>query len=540
MPLQADRPLLQAADDLLRFDRLAEGLADQVLSTRDCGLVAAVAARDSGAGRTSFLNLLHEALLGRGVPVLRLSSGAASPVLREATPLHQASPVVLVDDARPESLEDAGCQAIVIAAWAVDVDAASRQRAPLVLTLPAWDARAAEALARRVAGRDASLQEAWTRLLALARSPRQARRICAAAGAALASTDLSGRDVLAALARMLHGAGRTPADEFDRHAALFLGGVPALGAPPSHLPPPSPLPGAGDHGAAAAPARDGDDDAEPLQAHCAELARRGGPEAAEELARLLVDQRASVRLAATHAIAQLPCAVVAPLVRPLVAHQDATVRRAAAQVLGRLDDQDSFADLAGLLCDPAADARRAAAAALGRLGGGRSIAALLACLDDPHSGVRMATATALGQALEELPDDAASTATDPAPLRDALAALACVLASRHESAHSAALGALARLGVGAPASALAELLRAGTQRERDAAAAALLRVPDAVDALLPMLDDIDDVAAKAAAEILGRLGDQRAVPGLLAAHSRASAPIRQAAAASLVRLGYGG
>ena len=151
LPLRADRPLLHAADDLLGFDRIAEGLAAQVLATRDGGLLAAARAPLGGAGRSSFLNLLHEALLSRGLPVLRLRGGFDARVLRDVTPLHQGAPLILVDDADPAACRDWPTEAIILVAWSIEGGDEGAALAPLTVDLPAWDEHAAADLARRLA-----------------------------------------------------------------------------------------------------------------------------------------------------------------------------------------------------------------------------------------------------------------------------------------------------------------------------------------------------------------------------------------------------
>ena len=289
---------------------------------------------------------------------------------------------------------------------------------------------------------------------------------------------------------------------------------------------------------AVAPEPAADDESEPARARCVQLARQGDAAAAGELAALLSDERAAIRLAAIQAFADLPSALALAHVRPLLSHAEASCRRAAAHVLGRLADQPSFDEIAGLLGDPSADVRRAASAAIGRLGGTRAIAVLLPALDDANAGLRMAAETALCQLLDELSADTASVGDEEQPLRETVSSLALIAASRHENARARALIALERLGLGSAADALAALLRSSDERERESAASALLRVPGAMDALLPLLEEPDEEVARRAADLLGRLGDNRAVPALLRAHSNAAPSLRQVSAASLVRLGF--
>jgi hypothetical protein len=230
---------------------------------------------------------------------------------------------------------------------------------------------------------------------------------------------------------------------------------------------------------AAAESQDARDDAE---ARSESAAGRGD---ARELAALLADARSWVRHAACRALARLESAATddapARAIRPLLGSDDPLVRRSVAQALGRLGDAGSRSLLAELLFDRSKDARRAAAAALARLGGPPSLEPLLSALDDENAGVRMAAETALRTVLSEM---------EPAP---GLAA-----SSRGE------LASVAR-------EALAESLRSGDELER-----------------------------VRAAEALGRLGDARAIDVLLEAHGGSSPRLREAAAASLVRLRWSG
>jgi HEAT repeat protein len=624
-PIHADRPLQHGGDDLLGFEPATEGLADQLQATVEGGLLVAVRAGSPGAGRTSFLNLLHGALLGRGVAVLRASSGVEAVALCRAAqpPRHVPAPVILVDDVGPADLDalarlEASGPAVVAA---LDPGAGEPERArpepvvPLVVELPRWDARAALRLAEqltRPAATPAIERTLWRHLLAAARTPRQARRLTNAALAAVSAVRADRSHVLAALAVALGVRGdascdpasilpaRQAADLLD-HVRRYCGALnltpraagPAEPATESEaslaeevvprfaaVPDPPPLP----EEAAASEAHDAsDDEIEQRRRRCAELSRQGGPEAVAELVHLLTDAHSGVRLSASHALATLLDPAAAPAVRPLLDSHEPSVRRSAAFVLGRLRDEASRDGLARMLSDVSAEARRAAAAALARLGGEACVRPLLMALDDPHGGVRMAVETALLQVLAQEPEGTFDRLLDDPdePVRRAalrassrlalasrealerqllvggelgaeaaealgqrgstrsLPALAQAASEQGSSLRAAATSAIARI-TGAPAAqGLATLLRSDDTDERACAVAALACCPGAMDAIVPYLADERPEVRAAAAEALGRLGDQRAVGPLLQLQERGSDPqVRRVAAASLVRLGF--
>src|SRR5207244_1943827 len=102
--LVADRPLAGAADDMLGFERLAEGLAELLRLTLDGGLLAGIRSRRSGDGLTSFLSLLHAALASRGIPVIALRGAPALSAVGALLTPTRVAPVVLVDDATPDDV----------------------------------------------------------------------------------------------------------------------------------------------------------------------------------------------------------------------------------------------------------------------------------------------------------------------------------------------------------------------------------------------------------------------------------------------------
>lgn len=596
-PILRDRPLDDAGDDVLGMEQLAHGLAAQLEATPGGGLLAGVIARRAGAGRTSFLNLLQLALASRGVPAVHADGERLPHLLASlAAPAGIPAPVVLVDDLTPAALDDLaalpGAAPALVAAVTPLADVEERRlvarRFPVTVELPAWDERAAEELARRLdrRGQGAAPAAAWKRLLVRASSPRDARRLANAAAAAAATSGHAPTDILAAVESSITPSAVRPERELAAHVGRFLAALPPWTGVPADDGPGTEAQGPErrDPAAEARAAGGEEDDIEARRRRCGELGQRGGDEAVRELVRLLGDDHASVRLSACHALAASEDPGTAAAVRPLVGSSEATVRRAAAFVLGRLRDEASRGELVRLLDDVSADARRAAAAALGRIGGVDAARALLLALEDEHAGVRMAVETALLRALGELPpttfdafltddelacrrlalraarrlgvgrrevlEEMLAAETDVAPelaeilgrrgdLRS-LPALARAAASPRDDVRAAAIAGIGILAGAAPAEGLVGLLRGGDAPAREAAVDALTSCPGAVDALLPCLSDDDAAVRRAAAEALGRCGDPRAVPGLVAMHDRGEPEERRAAAAGLVRLGYGG
>lgn len=172
----------------------------------------------------------------------------------------------------------------------------------------------------------------------------------------------------------------------------------------------------------------------------------------------------------------------ADLARSLVAalrdgHRDFNLLSSAIKLL-TVTGIDAAAALVALLADADADVRIQAALALGSQRHPEAVEALLQALGDPDVNVRFHAIEALGKI-------GAPVAVEP---------LAATLAARDFFLSFAAIDALVRIG--------------------DPAAAAHVR---------PLLDD--PVLAAAAAEALGQLGDEDAVPALAGALDRADAPV---------------
>jgi HEAT repeat protein len=568
-PLLEDRPLHRSAGDLLGFDPIAEGLADQLQVTSAGGLLSAVTARTAGGGRTSFLNLLHAALLQRGVGVLRLGGGDDLRALleRARAPAGLPAPVALVDDADLDDvahLDDSSGSAAVVAAFRPDADPAEEQArrsaSPLLVELPAWDARAAEALLdARLGGAalEPGERELWIALLATACSPRRAVRLANAAMAVAAATRRERRVVLAAVATALGldglpgltvsgllpagrgeelvglasrfcgavglpggDAGRSLA-ESDEAARRIFGTAPPI---PPELEPESQATGGPATGEAD---EDGPEDEEEPQLsgverrrrRCVELGGRGGPASTEELLRLLADDHPSVRLSASHALASLADPSAAPELRRLLSSSDASLRRTAAFVLGRLGDEASRDDLVRLLVDVNPSVRRAAAAALGRVGGEGVLRPLLLALDDAHAAVRMATETALSRTLGTLPEGR----------------LDGLLEAGDERGRRAALRAAGRLGFGRREVLERVLAEPGPLALEAAEALGRRRESESLPALAEAAASNRGDLRSAALAAIGRITDGSAAGGLAGLLTHPDASVRERAKKALGR-----
>ncbi len=225
-------------------------------------------------------------------------------------------------------------------------------------------------------------------------------------------------------------------------------------------------------------------------------------------------------------------------------------RRAAA--VERLSDPRDASELAALLVaqqDPHPLVRAAAAAALGARGGSRSLEALSAMLADPDPGVMSAAAHALATLR---PDGAGPDARLAAEMNEragrALAQAYGRADSRTRLAIASALhalGASLREAVEAEARQLweqnARELRGGSATARAGAAEELGRSGRA-DAVQPLVELLEDEAsspllAAAAARGLGMAGNRTAVEPLEAALFGRPAPVSEAAAWALGRIG---
>ena len=182
--------------------------------------------------------------------------------------------------------------------------------------------------------------------------------------------------------------------------------------------------------------------------------------------------------------------------------EDPDARKAAADELATLDDDRAREALVDALNHPATDVQINAAEALGKTGSAAVVAPLVAVLADRERAapVRQATARALG------------TIAHP----QSAPALVNVLPDGNTNVVRAAVRALGEIGA----------------RHEHADLRAYI-----TGSLLPLLVGAEPIVAQVAAEALGRLRSERAVPSLIMALNCEEWPVRQAAAKALGEIG---
>ncbi len=205
------------------------------------------------------------------------------------------------------------------------------------------------------------------------------------------------------------------------------------------------------------------------------LARIKDPSAGVPLVRLLAAGDAGIRKAGSLALEQLAgvldTAAVTALIEALAARQDEDHRATIARLLGLIPS--AVEPLCGMLKHPQADARETAALILEQVLEPRSADALVDAMSDPSvQEIVVRTLKKLGAIRERIADTFNA-------LRDVEGSV------EREDARMAAVIAL--LGVGRPS----------------------------VEILIEYLDDDDWVVREAAADLLGKIGDVRAVEPLM-------------------------
>jgi HEAT repeat protein/beta-lactamase regulating signal transducer with metallopeptidase domain len=205
--------------------------------------------------------------------------------------------------------------------------------------------------------------------------------------------------------------------------------------------------------------------------------------------------------------------------------EDPAARGVAAWALGKLGDRAAVHPLMAALTDPDAQVREMAVLALGDLGDPRAVPAIAAMAHDPEHGVR----SVMTVALQRIRGEAAA---------DALVRLVRTDADPHTRVMAA--GALGKFNSRARRPALETALADADPDVRGKAAAALERTGEraSVPALLAALErEADDDAADAMIHALGASADPRATDGLIAALGRREPRLRERAAQMLGQVG---
>ncbi len=264
----------------------------------------------------------------------------------------------------------------------------------------------------------------------------------------------------------------------------------------------------------------GCDDDEHREAAAA-LASIGAP-AVKELVSLLPEVDTATRLIAIDALAQIRSPEAARSLEPLLDDDDTEIVRTVAEALGRIGDTRSIDVLFALFDHMDLSVRAAAQSALARFGA-RVLERLLAMVANPAAEVRTQAASALG-ALK-----------DPV----AIEPLKKLLVDPSNAVKRAAVFALAQINEQHVGSLPLLLLGNQDPDVRCAAAQVLGRLRDkrAVEPLQYLLtEDVSPWVRYEAAQSLGEIGDRRAVPVLVERMADEAPQVRIAALKAVARL----
>jgi HEAT repeat protein len=264
------------------------------------------------------------------------------------------------------------------------------------------------------------------------------------------------------------------------------------------------------------------DDAAVCVAALDALWRLGDPRALEPIVATLRHRNAAVRVAAIETLRRLDAVAAVEPLREMLRDSGWDVRRAAAEALGRLRDPRALTALAEALEDADGDVREASAMALGTLGGREAIGPLVLALKDATSGVRRIAAAALSR-------------IDPnwnvsPEAQTAVEKLKSALEQSDSNVRHFVGQLLVNLGEAEPGLTVPP---AQAPEEELTVSSSAKRRKLAVSLFVSLLVDADRDLRQAAAEALGRLGDERAKPRLARAVGDADAGVRDAAEQAL-------
>jgi HEAT repeat protein len=292
----------------------------------------------------------------------------------------------------------------------------------------------------------------------------------------------------------------------------------------------------------------------------------GAEKAVPQLVRALRDQDTWVSALAAEALGEIGngAAEAVPALMRSLRHANPVIRARAAEALGKVGEtaQRAVPALTAAANDIESVVRRESIIALSQVGGLTLEArrAVLAGLKDDHPGVRAATVEAIGRCpdlhgegwaallpvIEDASEDvklqvpaALAQATGVNP--QALEALSRMLHDNSAAVQARAALALGKLGHDAAAvgPALLESARIGeaTVREQSLRALALIEPPEAVQAFLDGLKDVEPEVRKIASAGLVKTGAlPETLPDLLGALHDAEAQVRANAAQVLTRM----
>jgi HEAT repeat protein len=256
------------------------------------------------------------------------------------------------------------------------------------------------------------------------------------------------------------------------------------------------------------------------------LRKLGDQRAVEPLINTLGDRSAIVRGAAAWALHDFgDRRAVDPMVKAL-SDTEESVREAAAWTLGKLKDPRAVEPLIPALQDWFYTVREAAAWALGELGDPRAVIPLIDALGDTHGKVREAAVWALLKLGDRRAvDPLLKTLGDPDPkVREASAVtlgtfgdhravdpLLKIMGDEDSKIREAASRVLEKLG-----EPLGRLIQSSLAGSREAGnELAVRKDPRSLDPLILSLRDRDGQVRRAAATVLGKIRDPRAIDGLV-------------------------
>jgi len=225
------------------------------------------------------------------------------------------------------------------------------------------------------------------------------------------------------------------------------------------------------------------------------LRKLGDTRAVEPLIKAMGDKSPIVRGSAAWALHEFgDRRAVDPMVKAL-SDTEESIREAAAWTLGKLKDPRAVEPLILALKDWFFKVREAAAYTLGGLGDPRAVVPLIDALGDTHGEVREAAAWSLGKFGD----------------RRAVEPLLKTLGDEDPKVREAASRVLEELG-----EPLGRLIQSTLAGSRDAGnELAGRKDPRSLDALIPSLRNRDGKVRRAAATVLGKIRDPRAVDGLV-------------------------
>lgn len=298
------------------------------------------------------------------------------------------------------------------------------------------------------------------------------------------------------------------------------------------------------------------DDWQAREAAAQKLGELKDSQYAEALVGALKDGHGNVRRMAEWALVQMGASAVPPLAVALTV-RNSEVRKAAASALAQIRDP-AVPALGMALNDGDMGVRDAAGITLARIGTDSAIEQLTSALRYGNSGAREAAAAGLARLGAKAVESLVSTLTESGARagETAIAALVrigkpavpqLISSLRNSAGWEAAAEALSRIDpnwvkLDSARSAVSTFITALSDSDRSrrkAAATVLGHIGDisAADRLIEVLSDPDEEVKESAATALGKLGDPRAISPMVSMLKNASAQTRDSIVAAIVKLG---